>query len=176
MKMRQSVAAFGFAFITSGCVPMPRVALDAMPADREILAGEWAGEYESAALGRRGSIEFKLQGGTDEARGDVVMVPSGRRTPYQSHAYDDGQHARAMPSAEVLTINFIRASDGSLTGRLDRYWDPDRNCFADTTFSGRVALGIVEGTFKTTFDCGAGVATGTWSAKKKRAKANAAWR
>src|SRR5688500_7811727 len=104
MRMRSSVAAFGFAFIASGCVPMPRVALDAMPADLEILAGEWAGEYESAALGRRGSIEFKLEADTDEARGDVVMVPSGRGTPYQPLAYDEGQHARAMPSAEVLTI------------------------------------------------------------------------
>jgi hypothetical protein len=176
MRMRSSVAAFGFIVLAWGCAPMPTVALDATAADLEILAGEWAGEYESAALGRRGSIEFKLKGGTNEARGDVVMVPSGRRIPYQPQPYEDGQHARSMPSTEILTINFIRASDGSLSGRLDRYWDPDRNCFADTTFNGRVALGVVEGTFKTTFDCGAGAATGTWTATKKRAKPNAAWR
>jgi hypothetical protein len=170
------VAAFGFAIFASGCVPMPPVALDATPADLEILAGEWAGEYESAALGRRGSIEFTLKAGTNEARGDVLMVPSGRGTPYRPQPYDEGQHLRGMPASEILTINFIRASDGSITGRLDRYWDPDRNCFADTTFNGRVALGVVEGTFKTTFDCGAGAATGTWTATKKRAKVNAAWR
>ena len=176
MRMQSSVAALGFALLAAACTPMPPVAIDATPADLEILAGEWAGEYESAALGRRGSIEFKLKGGTNEARGDVLMVPSGRRTPYQPRPYDEGQHARAMESTEILTINFIRASDGSLAGRLDRYWDPDRNCFADTTFNGRVALGVVEGTFKTTFDCGAGAATGTWTATKKRAKPNAAWR
>ena len=176
MRMRSTAAAFGFAIFASGCVPMPPVALDATPADLEMLAGEWAGEYESAALGRRGSIEFKLEGGTNEARGDVLMAPSGRRTPYQPRPYDEAQPARSMPSFEVLTINFIRASDGSITGKLDRYWDPDRNCYADTTFSGRVALGVVEGTFKTAFDCGAGTATGTWTATKKRAKPSAAWR
>jgi hypothetical protein len=174
--MRSTAAAFGFAIFVSGCAPMPAVDLDATPADLEILAGEWAGEYESAALGRRGNIEFKLEGGTNEARGDVLMVPSGRRTPYQPRAYDEAQPAHGMPSFEILTINFVRASDGSISGKLDRYWDPDRNCFADTTFNGHIGLGVVEGTFKTTFDCGAGVATGTWIATKKRAKANAAWR
>jgi hypothetical protein len=176
MRVNSAAAAFGFAVLASSCVPMPAVALDATPADLEILAGEWAGEYESAALGRRGSIEFKLTGDTNEARGDVVMMPSGRRIPYQPQPYDEGQHARSMPSGEVLTIKFIRASDNSIAGMLDRYWDPDRNCFADTTFNGRVALGIVEGTFKTTFECGAGAATGTWTAKKKPVKRNAAWR
>ena len=52
---------------------MPPIALTATPADLEILTGEWAGEYESAALGRRGSIEFKLKAGTNEARGDVPV-------------------------------------------------------------------------------------------------------
>ncbi len=49
-------------------------------------------------------------------------------------------------------------------------WDPDRNCLANTSFNGHVGLGIVEGTFKTTFECGAGEATGTWNASKKPAK------
>ena len=97
MRVRSIAAALGFAIFASGCVPMPPVALDATPADLEILAGEWTGEYESAALGRRGSIEFKLKGGTNEARGDVLMVPSGRRTPYQPQPYARGaisaQHA-----------------------------------------------------------------------------------
>lgn len=39
-----------------------------------------------------------------------------------------------------------------------------------------VALGRVEGTFKTTFECGTGEATGTWTASKKAATPNAAWR
>jgi len=155
---------------------MPTVALTATAADLEILAGDWTGEYESAALGRRGSIEFKLKAGTDEARGDVLMVPRGSRTPYQPRPYHDAQPPPATPSFELLTIQFIRASNGSLVGRLDRYWDPDRNCFANTAFNGYVGLGVVEGTFKTTFECGAGEATGTWNASKKLAKQSEARR
>ena len=168
--------AFGLLVVVAGCAPMPTVALQATPADLELLAGEWEGEYESAALGRRGTIEFKLKAGTDEAHGDVVMVPRGQRIPYRPQRYDEGPHVPPMPVSELLTIKFIRSSDGSIAGMLDRYWDPDRECFANTTFSGRVGLGIVDGTFNTTFECGAGNATGTWSAAKKRAKPSAAWR
>jgi hypothetical protein len=161
--------------IAAGCTPMPTVALQATPADLEMLAGDWLGEYESAALGRRGSIEFKLKAGTDEAFGDVLMVPSGRQMAYerQPHHTEDGPNVHA---SELLTIRFIRASNGSLSGALDRYWDPDRNCFANTSFRGNVGKGVVEGTFTTTFECGVGDATGTWSASKKPGKAAVAWR
>ena len=162
--------------IAAGCAPMPTVALQATSADLEILAGEWTGEYKSAALDRHGLIEFKLKAGTDEARGDVLMIPRGRQIPYQRQRYDEATYVASMDSSELLTIRFIRASNGSLTGMLDRYWDPDRNCFANTTFTGNVGLGTVEGVFRTRFVCGAGEATGTWSATKKVAKPNAAWR
>jgi hypothetical protein len=155
---------------------MPTVALQATPADLEVLAGDWAGNYESAALGRRGSIEFKLKAGTDEAFGDVLMVPNGRQMPYQRQPGQYAEEPPSMPASELLTIRFIRASNGSLTGTLDRYWDPDRNCFANTAFRGNVGKGVVDGTFRTTFECGAGEATGTWSASKKPGKPGAAWR
>ena len=170
MRIRHGFVGVGLWVLATGCGPMPTVALTATPADLEILAGEWTGEYDSAALGRRGSIEFRLKAGTDEARGDVLMVPRGSTTPYQPRAYHDEQPAPANPTFELLTIRFIRASNGSITGRLDRYWDPDRNCFANTAFNGHVGLGIVEGTFKTTFECGAGDATGTWHVSKKPVK------
>jgi hypothetical protein len=176
MRIRQGFAGVGLLVLATGCAPMPIVALTATPADLEILAGEWTGEYESAALGRRGSIEFKLKAGTDEARGDVLMVPRGGGTPYQPRPYHDEQPPPTTPSFELLTIRFIRASNGSIVGRLDRYWDPDRNCFANTAFNGYVGLAVVEGTFKTTFECGAGEATGTWHASKKPAKPSEAGR
>jgi len=176
MKMRLAFGGFWLFVIATGCTPMPSVALHATPADLELLAGEWAGEYESAALGRRGSIEFRLKAGTDDAHGDVMMVPAGRRTSYQPRPYQEGEAAGDMASTHLLTIRFIRASNGSLTGMLDRYWDPDRTCFAVTTFHGYVGKGVVEGTFRTTFECGAGEARGVWTATKKRAKPNPAWR
>jgi hypothetical protein len=176
MTIRFACVGFAVFLIAAGCAPMPTVSLQAPPGDLEVLAGEWAGEYESAALGRRGSIEFKLKADTDKAQGDVLMMPAGHEFAYQSRAYDAGEGRSTMRSPELLTIRFIRASNGTLTGMLDRYWDPDRNCFANTTFTGNVALGIVEGVFKTRFECGAGEATGTWSAKKRAAKPSAAWR
>ena len=176
MTMRFAGVGFGIFFMVGACAPMPTVALQATPAELEILAGEWAGEYASAALGRHGLIEFKLKAGTDEAYGDVLMIPRDRQIPYQRHRYEEATYVASMDPSELLTIRFIRASNGTLTGMLDRYWDPDRNCFANTTFTGNVALGIVEGVFKTRFECGAGEATGTWSAKKKAAKPSAAWR
>jgi hypothetical protein len=176
MSMQLAFTGLGLFVLAAGCAPMPTVALDGTPADLEILAGEWTGEYESAALDRHGSIEFELRAGTHEAHGDVLMIPRGGRTPYQPKPYQDAPVAAGMPSSELLTIKFVRASNGFVIGMLDRYWDPDRNCFANTTFRGYVGLGIVEGTFNTTFECGAGQATGTWTANKKPPKPNAAWR
>jgi hypothetical protein len=177
MNIRLALVGLLLLVLAAGCAPMPAVTVDATPADLEILAGEWSGEYKSAALDRHGSIEFKLKAGTNEAHGDVLMIPRGGRTPYQSRpSHHEDVVATGMPSSQLLTIKFIRASNGYVTGLLDRYWDPDRSCFASTTFRGYVGLGIVEGTFNTTFECGAGQATGTWTASKKAAKPNAAWR
>jgi hypothetical protein len=148
---------------------MPRVALQATPADLEILAGDWRGEYESAALGRRGQIEFRLKAGTDEAYGDVTMIPAGDVRPYRSDSHRESQPSGyQMPSPELLTIKFIRAADGFVTGMLERYWDPDRQCFATTVFRGHVRVGTVDGTFTTIFECGTGEASGIWRASKKR--------
>lgn len=156
--------------LATACAPMPTVALEGTPADLEILAGDWKGEYDSAALGRRGTIEFKLKAGTDEAYGDVVMIPRGQRTPYEGQPYGEAPVPPGMKSSELLTIRFIRASNGRITGMLDRYWDPDRNCYANTVFHGYAAIGTVEGTFKTTFECGAGEATGSWHVARQSAR------
>ena len=176
MRMQQALAGLGLLGLTIGCMPMPKVALQATPADLEILSGEWKGDYESAALGRRGSIEFKLKAGTYEAYGDVLMVPRGGRGPYQSQPHEEEQNPSDLASTQLLTIRFIRASHGTITGRLDRYWDPDRSCFANTAFNGSVGDTRVEGTFTTTYECGVAEATGTWKANKKAAKPNALWR
>jgi hypothetical protein len=155
----------------SACMPIPRVAVGAAtPADLEMLVGNWAGEYESAALGRRGSIEFKLAAGATEAYGDVVMVPRGQISPYQQNP----DYPVALPSGiehtHVLTIRFIRAANGTVTGMLDRYWDPDRACYAVTVFHGFVDRSTVEGTFTTTFDREDRQANGTWRVKRKSAR------
>lgn len=176
MRMQTALVALALLVLTSGCASLPAVPLQATPGDLEMLAGEWLGEYQSAALGRHGSIEFKLKAGTDDAHGDVLMIPRGRQAPYQPAAYEEANNPPSMPSSEMLKIRFIRASNGSVVGSLDRYWDPDRSCYANTAFNGNIGRGVVKGTFKTTFECGEGAATGTWTVSKKAATPNAAWR
>src|SRR5687767_7291414 len=98
MSMRLAGVGLLLFVLAAGCAPMPTIALDATPADLEILAGEWSGEYKSAALDRHGSIEFKLTAGTNEAHGDVVMTPRGGRMSYQSRPYHhDAPVATGIP-------------------------------------------------------------------------------
>ena len=124
-------------FLMSGCTYMPPVQLEATPADLELLTGEWSGEYDSATLGRHGTIEFKLMAGREQASGDVVMVPQGSAQPYQRATLEHPPPgADGLPEARILTIRFVRASGGAISGMLDPYWDPDRNCTARTVFSG----------------------------------------
>jgi hypothetical protein len=154
--------------LAPGCGYMPPVQLDATPADLELLAGQWKGEYDSPTLGRHGSIEFKLVAGQVQASGDVVMTPQGSNRPYQRSTLEHPPRgADGLPESQILTIHFVRASGGAISGALDPYWDPDRNCEARTVFSGTQVEWSIEGTFRTTFDCGSGEATGRWHAMRK---------
>ncbi|HTL03799.1 MAG TPA: hypothetical protein VL243_16295 [Vicinamibacterales bacterium] len=165
----RSVMLLG-TLLMSGCAYMPPVQLDATPADLELLTGEWRGEYDSATLGRHGTIEFKLVAGRDQATGDVVMTPQGSDRPYQRGTLEHPPRgADGWPEAQILSIRFVRASGGAISGMLDPYWDPDRNCQARTVFSGTLVEWSIDGTFRTTFDCGSGEATGHWRASRKPA-------
>ena len=156
--------------LMAGCSYMPAVQLEATPADLELLMGEWRGEYDSATLGRHGTIEFKLTAGREQATGDVVMIPQGSDRPYQRATLENPPRgADGLPETRILTIRFVRASGGAISGMLDPYWDPDRNCTARTVFSGTQVDWCIDGTFRTTFDCGSGEATGHWRAERKPA-------
>ena len=146
----------------------PPVSFAGTPADLEMLAGEWKGEYESATLGRQGSIEFRLTAGTNEARGAVIMTARNQGVPYQPEPYSEVQARQGdVFGSEVLTIRFVRASNGSVRGMLDRYWDPDRRCYAVTVFKGFIGKGVTRGTFTTTFESGMDEAVGNWWIEKK---------
>lgn len=157
------------ASLTSAC-GLPPVHLDATPGDMEMLAGDWKGDYNSPALGRRGTIEFRLSANGGQASGAVVMTPQGSTRPYESHSLGREVDGSRLASTQLLTIQFVRSSSGEITGKLDRYWDPDRNCEASTTFRGYHAKGVIEGTFTTAFDCGAGTASGTWQVTHSKPK------
>jgi hypothetical protein len=166
-KSRSLLAASAMlaALLTAACVSLSPVRMDATPGDYEMLAGEWRGEYSSAALGRRGAIEFKLVAGENKASGDVIMVPQTSGRSYEQRYNRDGTqtyYGDGRSDSHILTIFFVRAFSGAIEGMLDRYWDPDRNCNAMTVFRGTLTGRTIAGTFRTTWECGAGEATGEW--------------
>jgi hypothetical protein len=151
----------------AACAPRSQqVALQATPADREAMSGAWRGNY-TIDWRRGGTISFTLMPREDEAHGDVLMMPKGAVRPY-GRSMPDGLSPQAGPVAtsELLTIRFVRASDGHVTGALTPYWDPDRSCVAQATFSGTIGRGAMSGTFVSTCDRGAPTYTGRWSMRR----------
>ncbi len=125
------------------------------------LAGEWAGSYRGGETGRTGSIFFRLAAGADTAFGDVLI---DRFQPM--HTSDENERPEGLRAPPVLTIRFVRASGDRVYGTLDEYEDPDCGCRLQTTFTGRVESGRLEGTFTSThLDTGVRHG-GTWSARR----------
>jgi hypothetical protein len=149
-----------------GCATMEpsQVTLEGAPVQVAALAGKWAGEYSSPVTGRTGSILFTLVAGDDHAHGDVVMMPHGDTRAYRPV---EPTAPRRQPP-QVLTIRFVRAAEGSVSGVLDPYWDPDCGCEARTTFSGRLTGDAIEGTFTTQTSEAAGPSYGRWKADRRR--------
>jgi hypothetical protein len=132
------LATLAFADCAGPSTPIP------VSGDIAQLRGEWQGEYSSAQSGRSGTIVFRLDATTDTARGDVVMVPLDPTGPQP----DPGNiPTKMMVRPTPLTISFVRAGNGEVTGRLDPYRDPECGCLLITTFTGRVNGDVVEGTF-----------------------------
>ena len=176
--MRLRYAGFGLLLVTAACVPMSN---GAASGDARRRSRCWRAngqdEYESAALGRRGSIEFTLKAGTDDAYGEVLMVPRGAKAPYQPSPYYEGQAQPYMPASE-RPHDQIHPRVERFASRHARSVLGSRSAIATpcSTFDGRLEAGVVEGTFTTTFECGAGDASGTWKATKKSAKPSPARR
>jgi hypothetical protein len=149
------------AIVAGGCAsqnPAPPVPVQG--GDISGLAGHWVGEYSSTQTGRSGSIVFELKSGDKVAHGDVLMKPKeGAPTP------DDPM--RGAP--QMLNINFVNATGGTLRGTMDPYRDPSCNCEVLTTFEGRRSGDTIEGTFTTTPQGGAGTpSTGRWRVSKQK--------
>ena len=156
--------------LTMGCAAnLPPVALHGRPADLEPLAGAWSGEYSSGGvLGRSGSIMFTLVAGETQAHGDVMM------TPLAPHPYGPGPginpsrwEEQIGPTSESLTIRFVRVDGNTVSGALDPYWDPDRGCWATTTFTGRLVETTIAGEFRTTFSARERSVEGRWRVTRR---------
>ena len=72
----------------------------------------------------------------------------------------------AAPS-EVLTIRFVRAEGGTISGSLDPYHAPDCSCILTTTFRGELRGDVIEGTFTTAGDPMAERQPGRWRVTRR---------
>ncbi|MGE0352979.1 MAG: hypothetical protein AB7I33_05060 [Gemmatimonadales bacterium] len=131
-----------------------------------MLAGEWVGEYVSPTTGRTGSIMFTLDIGRDTAQGNVLMIPAGSDRPIEPARQDMPDPGRSR--AQLLTIAFVQARDGGVSGRLDPYRDPDCGCEVTTVFSGRLVADTLSGTFQSVHRPGGERRTGEWKVVRKK--------
>ena len=155
-----TIAAFRCSSAPSN--PAPTVPVAGSASDVAALAGRWEGEYASEATGRSGSIVFELKPGDRVARGDVYMKPR----PAPAGSSELPGTTPAIP--QILTISFVSASGGVLTGTMDPYTDPSCDCEVRTTFVGRLSGDRIAGTFTTTPTGAAPITTGEWSMRRRR--------
>jgi hypothetical protein len=158
------LAAFTWPALACAAASPGTVPVQGSPPEISALAGEWNGEYESSESGRSGSIMFRLTVGSDTARGDVVMVP---RVAVQQGYLEQGSSTRPT-SMPPLTVSFMRAERGTVSGVLDPYEDPECRCAAYTTFTGRVRGDRIEGTYATRTAASARYTLGRWSVTRGR--------
>ena len=155
---------FGAALLgLAACgVRNPPVAVAGPRSEVASLAGDWDGSYASPVTGRTGTIAFTLTTGGDSAFGAVTMIPNGLRQPLAPWR---GQNSPGgpLPSAELLTIRFVRVAAGRVSGSLTPYADPETGAAAHTRFEGMLVGDTVAGTFTTRFESDRPTGpTGTW--------------
>jgi hypothetical protein len=137
------------------------------PAERSVLVGEWRGEYGNSSTKQAGSIAFFLLEGEDHAHGDVVMIPAGSSEPYRPSA-GSAERAALRRGAELLSIQFLRAEGGRVTGALEPYWDPVCECEVQTSFVGEMQGDRIVGIFTALSGRpGIGRSTGWWEVHRK---------
>jgi hypothetical protein len=161
---RRTLSALALSALI-GCASTPEgVPLVGSAGDVSALVGEWGGEYDGGTTGRSGSIVFVLRSTADTAHGDVMMIP---RAAGQAASMDAGRAPLELRSGQVLRISFVRIADGTVSGTLDPYTEPECKCTVHTTFTGRLRGNTIEGTFVTR---GAGLPreqTGRWKVTRR---------
>ena len=147
--------------VSAGCATTPSpVPVEGNEPDLAALEGRWTGQYESSESGRSGSITFELTAGRDTAYGDVIMVPGDMAPPVRDA---DAAGPPAQPVSPVpLSISFVRASEGGISGALTPYTDPACGCSLRTVFEGRIEGDTIRGNYRSTHSTTGQVQRGTW--------------
>jgi len=161
--------ALAVALLGSGCtLTMRPVAFAGTPADWEALAGDWRGDYRTNAYDRHGAIAFKLVASTRQASGEVLMMSDRYGWPYVGIPPGPGMPPSSEPRTDLLTVRFVQANRGMISGTMDAYWDPDRRCRASALFLGSVDADVIKGTFTSMCEDQFRRSTGRWKVERKR--------
>ncbi|MDQ5859079.1 MAG: hypothetical protein M3542_12495 [Acidobacteriota bacterium] len=172
--MRISIAVLVLGILATAACQTERAAVPivAVPEQRSALVGEWHGEYGSPSTKRSGSIVFFLVEGEDHAHGDVLMIPAGSSEPYRPLA-GAAEAAGLRRGPQVLTIRFVRAKEGQISGSLDPYWDPDCDCEVQTSFVGEIQGDRIAGIFTAISGRpGVGRSTGWWEVRRTKPRSS----
>lgn len=127
------------------------------------LTGEWSGSYQNPTNGRSGSVVFTFAEG--QARGDVVMIPTGGNGPLRPMP-GQVQQSDTTRMPRVLSIEFVRATGDSMSGTMTPFLDPECSCSATATFRGKIEGDRISGTFTTT-QSGGRASSGTWEVRRR---------
>jgi len=158
---------------SAGCATLPaRVPLVIDPAGKQLLAGEWLGEYESLGTGRSGSITFMLVEHQDSTvcRGDVLMIPRGANQAVQAIDGVSRPGEQQAPDLRVLSIDLLKVEGDHVTGTIQSYSDPETGHPISTTFDGRITGDIITGQLVSVDGRTGREAVGTWQVSRKRPK------
>lgn len=145
----------------------PPVPVEGAGHHRGILTGEWEGAFQDACGARHGTIAFVLPPGHDTARGRVVLEPvrsAGCTDPVSSATRGD-----SVPAGMVLRLGGVTVADRSVSGWIQEYRDPERDCPVDTWFEGGLEGGdTLRGMYFAHPEVGDTVRRGTWWAVRRR--------
>ena len=171
MRRYLAIVIAGVTIGAAACATNPRpVPVYASPADWEALAGRWRGSYTTSEPNRRGLIDFTLSSSGERASGDVLMIAEGSRIPYRPYPPGDPRLAPIEAAyTQLLTISFVRAERGQISGTIASYWDPDRSCQASATFLGTAQPHAIDGTFTSTCEDGVRQLRGKWRVTRQAA-------
>ena len=91
------------------------------------------------------------------------MIAEHEKVPYRRYPPGDARLGPVNASyTQLLTIRFVRADAGRISGTMEPYWDPDRSCPATAVFLGQVKGQAIDGTFTSTCQDGVRQLHGRW--------------
>jgi hypothetical protein len=95
------------------------------------------------------------------------MIADGERVPYRLFPPGDPRLGpTGAPHTQLLTIRFVRADRGLITGTIASYWDPDRRCQASAMFLGEAKARAIDGTFTSICEDGVRQLRGRWQVSR----------